>query len=429
MAADQIAKVVDHLRRVLGSQEEANLSDSQLLDLFLTQGDERGFAGIVQRHGGMVWRVCRRILPCYQDAEDAFQATFFVLIRKAASLSSRGLLANWLYGVARRTALKLKATSIKRQIKEKPFRDLPAVEQQECWDDVKTFLDLELSRLPVKYRTAVLLCDLQGKTRKEAARLLGLPEGTVAGRLARARSMLAKRLVRHGFTLSAGAVLSQLQDVAASSRIPSTLASNALKNFRFFQVGGTAGAAVISPRVLALTSGVLRSMLLTKLRIAMITLVTVITVIFAARTLIASGTLPPSREFPEPGAQEAKDTSLWEVVQAYRYNDAKGDERFTGKNLRVSGLISKIRRIAKSSSDDTCYYLVGLSAEYKNETGKDMISSDSIAFRFEPRLREQLSVLLRYQRITIEGRCQGRTAQPGENIVTFTDCKIIATTN
>src|SRR5262249_22697344 len=146
----------------------------------------------------MVLGVCRRILRHEQDAEDAFQATFLVLVRKAASLRSPRTLANWLHGVARRTALEARSSAAKRRAKEAAL--LPrSVMPDDPWDDLRAVLDQELEQLAEKYRIAVVLCDLEGKTRKEVARQLGWAEGTVASRLARGRGILARRLARRGF--------------------------------------------------------------------------------------------------------------------------------------------------------------------------------------------------------------------------------------
>src|SRR5205823_3225276 len=198
MATSQMSEVIQHLRRVL--RDGAGLADGQLLEDYLSRRDEAALAALVLRHGPMVWGVCCRVLRNHQDAEDAFQVTFLVLVRKAASVKPRELLANWLYGVAHQTALKARATAAKRRARERQVMEMPEPEvaPQDLWHDLQPLLDQELSRLPDKYRIPIVLCDLEGKTRREAARRIGCPEGTVAGRLARARRMLAKRMARHG---------------------------------------------------------------------------------------------------------------------------------------------------------------------------------------------------------------------------------------
>src|SRR5215831_15632506 len=205
-------EVIRHIRRALLPRDGAGLTDGQLLESFLSRRDEAALAALVHRHGPMVWGVCRRVLPDFHDAEDAFQATFLVFVRKAVSIASRELLANWLYGVAHQTALKARATAARRKGRERQVTQMPepAAAEQDLWRDLQPLLDEELSRLPDKYRAVIVLCDLEGKTRKEAARQLGCPDGTVAGQLARARAMLAKRLARRGIGLSGGALAAVL---------------------------------------------------------------------------------------------------------------------------------------------------------------------------------------------------------------------------
>src|SRR4051794_26726608 len=132
--------------------------------------------------GGMpiVWGVCRRLLPHEPDAEDAFQATFLVLVRKASAIRDPALVANWLYGVARQTARKARVVAARRRLRERQVLDMPEPVAPACQaePDLRPLLDRELARLPEKYRVLILLCELEGKTRKEAARQLGVPEGT-----------------------------------------------------------------------------------------------------------------------------------------------------------------------------------------------------------------------------------------------------------
>jgi RNA polymerase sigma factor (sigma-70 family) len=199
-----------------GSQDER--TDEHLLQDYATGRDTEAFAGIVRRHGNMVLGVCRRLLQQEQDAEDAFQATFLVLMHKARSLTSPSLLANWLYGVAYRTALKARLAAARRHQREKPIVTEPAVEpaSEAAWADLRPILDDELHRLPQKYRAAVVLCYLEGQTTQEAAATLRCPKGTILSRLARARERLRRRLTRRGLALSTG-VLATLLLRAASA--------------------------------------------------------------------------------------------------------------------------------------------------------------------------------------------------------------------
>jgi RNA polymerase sigma factor (sigma-70 family) len=276
MATGQADSLMRHLRRAaLGT--DACLGDGQLLECFLARRDEAAFEALVRRHGPLVFGVCQRVLHNRHDAEDAFQATFLVLLRKAASIGRRELLANWLYGVAYRTALEAKAAATRRRLKERQVAAMPSPTppDEEVWHELRPLLDRELSRLPDKYRVPILLCDLEGKTRKEAARLLGWPEGTVSGRLSRARALLAKRLKRHGLAVSGGAVAAALTQGAASAGVSAPLVATTVRAVTLV-AAGQAAAGAVSAQVAALTEGVLKIMLLTKLRTVLVVLLGVI---------------------------------------------------------------------------------------------------------------------------------------------------------
>ena len=230
MATSQMNGVIQHLRKSVLVRDGAGPTDGQLLEDYLSRRNEVALAALVRRHGPLVWGVCRRVLRNYHDAEDAFQATFLVLVRKAASIVPRAMVANWLYGVAHQTALKARATAARRQGRERQLADMPepAVTEQHLWRDLQPLLDEALSRLPDKYRAVIILCDLESKTRKEAARQLGCPEGTVAGRLARARVLLAKRLARHGLAVWGGALPAVRSQQAASAGVPNSVVASTI---------------------------------------------------------------------------------------------------------------------------------------------------------------------------------------------------------
>jgi RNA polymerase sigma factor (sigma-70 family) len=270
MATSQMSWVIQHLRRTVLLRDGAGLTDGQLLDDYISRRDEPALAALVHRHGPMVWGVCRRVLRNCHDAEDAFQATFLVFVRKAASIATRELVGNWLYGVAHQTALKARATAARRKERERQVTDMPepAVTEQGQWHDLQPLLDEELSRLPDKYRSVLVLCDLEGKTRKEVAHQLDCPQGTVAGRLSRARVMLAKRLAQRGVVLSGGALAAVLSQNVASASVPPSVVSSTIKAANAFAAGQAAASGVISAKAVALTRGVLKTMLLTKLKIA-----------------------------------------------------------------------------------------------------------------------------------------------------------------
>jgi RNA polymerase sigma factor (sigma-70 family) len=271
MATNQMSEVIQHLRRTVLVREGAGLTDGQLLEDYLSRRDEAALAALVHRHGPMVWGVCRRVLRNYHDAEDAFQATFLVLVRKAASIVPRAMVANWLYGVAHQTALNARATAARRKGRERQVAEMPepAVAEQDLWRDLQPLLDEELSRLPDKYRVVIVLCDLEGKTRKETARQLDVPEGTVAGRLARARTMLAKRLAQKGVALSGGALAVVLSQKVASAGVPTSVVSSTIKVASLFAAGQAAATGAISAKVAALTEGVVKTMFVTKIKTVM----------------------------------------------------------------------------------------------------------------------------------------------------------------
>jgi RNA polymerase sigma factor (sigma-70 family) len=271
----RVSEALRHLRRVM-PWDGAGLTDGQLLERYLSGRDEAAMEALVRRHGAMVWGTVRRVLRHPHDAEDAFQATFLVLARKAASILPRERLANWLYGVARQTALKARATAARRKGRERQVTEMPepAAPEPGDWNDVAPLLDRELSLLPDYYRAVIVLCDLEGRARKEAAGQLGVPEGTVAGRLARARALLVKRLTRRGVALSGGALAALLARSAASGTLPASVASSTGKIATLYAAGQAAG--LIPANVAALTEGVLKAMLLKKLKIAAVVLLLVV---------------------------------------------------------------------------------------------------------------------------------------------------------
>jgi RNA polymerase sigma factor (sigma-70 family) len=268
MGAGQLTKAVQYLRTIAHKQDAAGMTDADLLKRYVRQRDEMAFEALVRRHGAMVLSVCRRVLRNSHDAEDAFQATFLVLVRKAKTLRSSGILANWLYGVAYRTAVEAKRSDRRRRMKESQAAEMPEpkADAHDPWSELRSLLDQELSRLPDKHRAVVLLCDLEGYTRKEAARQLGLPEGTVASRLARGRTMLAKGLVRHGLGLSAGSLAALLSQNGATATVPPSLVTSTAQVAGAFALGRDAMAPV-SANVAAIMEGVLKTMLLAKLKV------------------------------------------------------------------------------------------------------------------------------------------------------------------
>ena len=257
--ATSLHRVLQHLQ-----QGNSGLKDGQLLARFVAARDETSFAALVQRHGPMVFGVCHRILRDYHDAEDAFQATFLLLARKAGSVVKRDSLGCWLYQVAYHTALEASTANTRRRSREKPMKDMPPPEvtQSEA-QDWRPLLDRELNLLPEKYRVAIVLCDLEARTRKDAARLLSISEGTLSSRLARGRTLLAKRLTRCGVALSGGALAVALSQ-CASAQLSTGLVNLTAKAAALVAAGNT---AAVSTTAVLLMKGVMKAMLMKKLRL------------------------------------------------------------------------------------------------------------------------------------------------------------------
>jgi RNA polymerase sigma factor (sigma-70 family) len=270
MPIDSLSNLTRRIRTSVLVREVEGFTDAQLLTFYVERREEAAIAVLLRRHGPMVWNVCRRLLANNCDAEDAFQATFLILVRKAADVAPRDLVGNWLYGVAYRTALKARAVAARRGAREKQVSELPepAAEPSDDGRDLRHLLDQELNRLPHLYRVPIVLCDLDGMTRDEAAARVGCPPGTLASRHARARSMLAKRLARHGFAVS-GAVLAALfQGTVASAGLPTTLAASTLAAAGEFTAGPAAAGVLVSREVATLADSLLQTTLTAKLKIA-----------------------------------------------------------------------------------------------------------------------------------------------------------------
>jgi RNA polymerase sigma factor (sigma-70 family) len=277
MATGQL-DLLQHLRRVVLPRDGGGRTDGDLLGDYLDQRDEAAFAALVRRHGPMVLAVCHRVLGNAHDAEDAFQASFLVLARRAASLGNREKVGNWLYGVAYRTALEARARTARRRCREKQGGDMivrKAV-RAESLVELRAALDEELSRLPEMYRTAIVLCELEGKTVKEAARQLGLPQGTLASRLSRGRVMLAGRLSRRGLALGGAALAAALPVVAAPVRVPVPLEVSLLD--------AAAPAGPVPAGVADLTERMVRTMLLRELKVVPALLLVAVLLTFGVLT-------------------------------------------------------------------------------------------------------------------------------------------------
>jgi RNA polymerase sigma factor (sigma-70 family) len=380
---------VAKLRRLAGWSALAERTDRQLLEAFAATGNEAAFTILVRRHGALVLGVTRRVLGNAQDAEDAFQATFLVLARKAGSVAWQDCVRNWLHGVAFRVAHKARIQGARRRLKEHQARTPPSPAAAESWHELRGLLDEELTQLPAKYRAPLILCYLEGKTRDEAAEELGWSPGSVKGRLERGREMLRQRLCRRGVTLPAALCAGFLLDQTAFASVPSSLAATAVQMGVQFAAGPVAGLAASSP-ILQLAQGVLQAMLIAKLKVtgfaitAALTLglggALVVQTALAERPGQASAPLAPVRgEGPGVRGQGAPDLAddfgdlqaifaqEREEKREERREEKKGDERRREergtrgilKSLDLKTGTITIQLIRDGESGDKTYNLAG----------------------------------------------------------------------
>jgi RNA polymerase sigma factor (sigma-70 family) len=324
MATAQMDPVIRHLRRAVLRHDAR--TDGQLLASFIDNKDEAAFEALVHRHAPMVFGVCRRVVRNHHDAEDAFQATFLVLACKALSVRPRERVANWLHGVALRTALKAKTNTAKRRRREKEVTAMPEPEAvpQSPWRDLQPLLDQELNGLPENYRLPILLCDLGGKTIKEATQQLGWPQGTLATRLARGRKLLAKRLTNRGIVLSAGSLAAVVSPKIARASVPTTLMNSTIQAAAMIAAGQATVAGVVPAKVALLTEGVLRAMLLSKLKTATMGLLLVSLLLGAAGEIYQT----PAAE--EPKAKATTDVPTSPSDRAGSKNDLAPKKNLEG---------------------------------------------------------------------------------------------------
>jgi RNA polymerase sigma factor (sigma-70 family) len=329
------------MQKTAGSSSHSDPTDARLLHDYVTGQDAGAFAAIVRRHGAMVLGVCRRILRREQDAEDAFQATFLVLMRRAGSLTRPKLLGNWLYGVAYRTAIKMRSVDTRQRAREAPMADLPAPDADSAaiWRDLRPILDDELERLPQRYRAPMVLFYLEGKTAEQVADVLGCPKGTILSRLARARERLRGRLTRRGLALSAGVLASSLAQAASvdGAMVAISLESSASARALLGAAHGTEEGVSLQARFVA--QRILREMAWRRLRMTAVLLLAGLLGIgigiIAYRTISA----PALVEQPDARADIDKLQGSWKVMAARSDGQVLSEEQFPIIKLRIQGNI------------------------------------------------------------------------------------------
>ncbi len=303
MAASQRNAILRHLQRLLGERPAAAGSDRQLLERFVASNDESAFVALLERYQALVLGVCRSVLHQEQDAEDAFQATFLVLARKADAIRKHDSIASWLHGVALRTALNLRRSLITRRRNEQ--RAATRTVEQPVLDaalrELQAILHEEVERLPGKYRAPFVLCCLEGKSRAEAARELGWKEGSVSAWIAQARLLLQRRLARRGVTLSAALTSAA---VAPNLAIAATLAPRVVRSALAFAAGKSCDG--VSAQAVFLAKGVIQTMFATRLKL--VAVATLALLVLSGVSLLAGPALLPQKlletDPPQPAAKQ-----------------------------------------------------------------------------------------------------------------------------
>jgi RNA polymerase sigma factor (sigma-70 family) len=328
MRQPEFSTILRHLRGLTVPEATKKLTDAQLLKQFTAAQDETAFTVLVQRHARLVWAVCRNTLQHQQDAEDALQASFLVLATKAGSIRKAASLANWLHGVAFRTAMLVKRrAAVQRSHEEKARSTMtpPKSESETAWKELLAVLDIEIRRLPEKYAAPFVLCCLEGRSGPEAARQLGWKEGTVTNRITHARKLLRQRLVRRGIDLSLvlGGLAVAYRAAPALGSI--RLAAAVLQSAESLQAGHAVTGAV-SSRAVELAHGVVKAMFLSKLKVSAALVLTL--------TMVASGIGWGARQMDGAALPDTHPQMISEVQTAKQKQANPAAEESMPKDLR-----------------------------------------------------------------------------------------------
>jgi RNA polymerase sigma factor (sigma-70 family) len=313
MAARRRAGLLADWCRLMGPSDEGDVRDDKLLARFVRWHEDEAFALLMRRYGAMVYGICRRVLRDEHDAEDAFQATFIVLARRASSIRQGASVAGWLGRVAHRLALAARAAAARRRHIERQVAPVSSSEPDcpAAWRELGHVIDEEVARLPDTHHAAFVLCHLEGQTYEQAARQLGWPLGTLKLRLTQARERLRQRLARRGLALTPTALVTVLAADLLSPVVPAALAGPTLKFALAAAAGATSGPA---PAVAVLVEGGLRQMFLLKLKtvaVALLAMVSITGVGLAARQVFvdkgpAAERSDPSAASPTAAAQQSE---------------------------------------------------------------------------------------------------------------------------
>ncbi len=340
------AVLLREVQALFGLGVVRELTDGQLLEQFLTADDvtaEAAFTSLVERHGPMVLHVCRGILDEPQDAQDAFQATFLVFLRRASSIRKRESVASWLFGVAMRVGRRARYAAVVRRFHERQGGALAATRRatESGTSDCRTALHEEIARLPDRYREPVVLCHLEGVSTAVAAQRLGCAHGTILSRLARGRDRLRRRLAGRGLTVPAGLLAANLVPHEATAALATAPVHSTLQAAARTLAGRVALTTAVSPVVAALTQATLRTLMMTRLALAAAVLVTVAVLSAATipfvRPIFGAGSLAsfpgqelqPPEEKPRPNvrktvpSRELEETFYERLKRDHEFNDPR----------------------------------------------------------------------------------------------------------
>jgi RNA polymerase sigma factor (sigma-70 family) len=378
MANEALRTFLRHLRRVADLQGPDRPTDAELLDRFAVARDQGAFELLVWRHGPMVLNLCRNLLRHEHDAEDAFQATFLTLVRKAGSIVKKEAVGSWLYKVAYRIALEANAHRAKRAEREstgvEALAARPAQDLAEC--DFQLALGEEVNRLPDKYRVPLVLHCFEGRTSQEVAQQLGCAEATVRTRLARARARLRTRLVRRGLALSTGILAAELSPSPLSG-VPAALVDLTVKAAVEFAAGNAVAAGVASGNATVLAERALRLMFLNKLK-QMAAMVVLVGVFGSGAGLSLHQALAE-----KPAAQEKEKAPRPDTKEAHQPKDDRLEIRGTWETwetetITATGELPKTRQVKR-----TCV----ITNDKILHVGEDGLLDQEMTFKLDPTQR------------------------------------------
>jgi RNA polymerase sigma factor (sigma-70 family) len=350
MANAELSPLIRQIRKLATGPSMADPPDEYLLDRFVTDRDEAAFALLVRRHGPFVLGVCRHVLRHTQDAEDAYQASFLVLARRAASIRNPKSLPSWLHGVAYRTAMKAKRDAGRRRAHERqaPSGLKTDPSQELAWREVQAALDEEIQRLPEVLRAPFVLCCLLSRSHAEAASQLGLKEKTVSSRLTRARARLQRQLARRGVALATVLGATAAMPSLSAAAVPALLMESTIDAALAFAAGASprAGTNLLPENVLALVKGAIKPMFATKVKIVTALLMVAGVAVAGGRLLVqgspaeeAAGALltdapqaqEPAAEFLRAGTPKRQATETGKLLnQLDELRTQRGEDEWAG---------------------------------------------------------------------------------------------------